>query len=91
MDGFAQFCMRNLPKNGKTLHVSYYALMTLLMILSVIMISMLIVLLCTTLYCKCVEVSDLRQQLELPIELEADLRDTRHETPSVGSGLLLSM
>ena len=30
----------------------------------------------TTLYSKCVQASDLRQQLELASELESDLRDT---------------
>ena len=42
----------------------------------------------TTLYCKCDQASDLWQQLELPSELESDLRDT---VDWVRSGLLISM
>ena len=33
----------------------------------------------TTLYCKCDQASDLRQQLELTSELESDLQDTIHQ------------
>ena len=54
------------------LHFSYYTLMTFLTMLSVILLSMLMILL----YSKCDQASDLWQQLELPSELESDLRDT---------------
>ena len=46
--------------------------MTFLMMLSVILLSMLMILLCS----KCDQASDLWQQLELASELESDLRDT---------------
>ena len=42
----------------------------------------------TTLYSKCDQASDLRQQLELASELASDLRDT---WTGAGSGLLISM
>ena len=42
----------------------------------------------TTLYSKCDQASDLWQQLELPFELESDLRDT---VDWAGSGLLISV
>ena len=54
------------------LHLSYYTLMTFLMMLSVIYADD------TTLYSKCDQASDLWQQLELVTELESDLRDTVH-------------
>ena len=54
------------------LHISYYTLMTFLMMLPVILLSMLMILL----YSKCYQASDLRQQLELPSKLESDLRAT---------------
>ena len=53
------------------LHLSYYKLMTFLIILSAILLFMLIILLS-----KCDRTSDLWQQLELASELESDLRDT---------------
>ena len=46
--------------------------MTFLMMLSVILLSLLMILLC----CKCYQVSDLWQQLELASELESDSQDT---------------
>ena len=65
------------------LHFSYYALMTFLMMLSVILLSD-----NTTLYFKCDQVSDLWQQLELASEIESDL-----QTLWTGSrsGLLISV
>ena len=64
------------------LRFSYYALMTFLMMLSVILLSD-----NTTLYFKCDQVSDLWQQLELASEIESDL-----QTLWTGSrsGLLIS-
>ena len=55
------------------LHLSYYTLITSLMMLSVILLSMLMRLLSTL---KCDQASDLWQQLELASELKSDLRDT---------------
>ena len=55
------------------LHVSYYTLMTFLMMLSVIFA---IYADDTTLYSKCDQASDLWQQLELASEHESDLQDT---------------
>ena len=65
------------------LRFSYYALMTFLMMLSVILLSD-----NTTLYFKCDQVSDLWQQLELASETESDL-----QTLWTGSrsGLLISV
>ena len=65
------------------LRFSYYALMTFLMMLSVILLSD-----NTTLYFKCDQVSDLWQQLELASEIESDL-----QTLWTGSrsGLLISV
>ena len=65
------------------LHFSYYALMTFLMMLSVILLSD-----NNTLYFKCDQVSDLWQQLELASEIESDL-----QTLWTGSrsGLLISV
>ena len=51
---------------------SYYALMTLLMMLYLIFLSMLMAS-STTLYTKCEQASDLWQQLELAFELQSDL------------------
>ena len=54
------------------LHLSYYTLMTFLMMLSVILLSILMILV----YSKCNQASDHWQQLELDCELESDLRGT---------------
>ena len=58
-------------------HYSYYMLMTFLMMLFVICYIVIYVD-DTTLYCKCDQVYDLWQQLELPSELESDLQNTVH-------------
>ena len=82
IDGFEWFCMGSLHKNIQlileflkapflVLHLSYYKLMTFLIILSAILLFMLIILLS-----KCNRTSDLWQKLELASELESDLRDT---------------
>ena len=82
IDGFEWFCMGSLHKNIQlileflkapflVLHLSYYKLMTFLIILSAILLFMLIILLS-----KCDRTSDLWQKLELASELESDLRDT---------------
>ena len=73
------FWMGNLHKNIQlmfelfkalflVIHVSYYPLMTFLMMLSVILLSIL-----PTLYSKRDQASGLKQQLELASELESDL------------------
>ena len=83
IDSFKWFWMASLHKNIQlilyflkapflVLHLSYYTLMTFLMMLSVILLSMLMILL----YSKCDQASDLWQQLELASELESDLWDT---------------
>ena len=54
------------------LHFSCYTLMIFLMMFSVILLSMLMILLCS----RCDRASDLWHQLELASELESDLRDT---------------
>ena len=54
------------------LHFSYYTLMTFLMMLSVILVSMLMILLCILND----QASNPWQQLELASELEYDLRET---------------
>ena len=54
------------------LHFSHNTLMTFLMMLSVILPSMLMILLCS----KCDQASEVWQQLELASELESDLQDT---------------
>ena len=90
LDGFEWFWMGSLYKKlleffkapFLVLHFSYYTLMTFLVILSVILLSMPVI--CnipiyaddTTFYCKCDQVSDLWQQLEVTSELESDLQDT---------------
>ena len=70
------------------LHFSHNMLMTFLMMLSVILPSMLMILLCSN----CDQASDVWQQLELPSELESDL-DFVDKTlwTGAGSGLLISM
>ena len=65
------------------LRFSYYALMTFLMMLSVILLSD-----NTTLYFKCDQVSDLWQQLELASEIESDLQTL---WTGARSGLLISV
>ena len=83
IESFGLFWMVNLQKNIQlmlefpkdpflAIHFSYYALMTFLIVLSVIMLSVND----TTLYSKCDQSSDLWQQLELASELESDLQDT---------------
>ena len=54
------------------LHFSHNRLMIYLIMLSVILPSMLMILLCS----KCDQASDVWQQLELASELESDLQDT---------------
>ena len=54
------------------LHFSHNTLMAFLMMLSVILPSMLMILLCSN----CDQASDVWQQLELASELESDLQDT---------------
>ena len=66
------------------IHFSYYTLMTFLIMLSVILISKLMTLLCF----KYDQAFDLWQQLKLASELETDLWDT---VDWAGSGLLISM
>ena len=66
------------------LHFSYNTLMTFLMMVSVILLSMLMILLCS----KSDLASDLWQQLELASKLESDLWDT---ADWARSGLLISM
>ena len=53
-------------------HFSHYILMTFLMMLSVILLSIVMTLLCS----KCEQASDLWRKQELVFELEPDLRDT---------------
>ena len=72
-----QLMLEFLKATFLVLHFSYYSLMTFLMMLSVILISVLMILLCdqaSDLWCD--QASDLWQQLELAFELESDLRDT---------------
>ena len=84
IDGFGWFWMESFHKNIQlmleflkvpllVLHFSYYTLMTILIMSSLILSSILD----TTLYSKCDLTSDLWQQLELVSELESDLR-ARH-------------
>ena len=83
IDGFEWFWMESLHKNTQlmleflkapflVLHFSCYTLMTFLTMLPVILLSMLMILLCS----KCDQVSDLWQQLDLTSELKSDWQDT---------------
>ena len=83
IDDFEWFWMESLHKNIQlmreflkapfsVLHFSYYTLMSILTMLSVILLSMQMILL----YSNCDQASDLWQQVELASELEFDLQDT---------------
>ena len=93
IDGFTWFWMQSLHKNTQlmleflkapflVLHFSCYTLMTFLTMLPVILLSMLMILLCS----KCDQVSDLWQQLDLNLNLIDKTLWT-----GVRSGLLISM
>ena len=81
-----QFMLEFLKALFLDLHFSYYTLVTFLVMLSVILLSMLMILLCS----KCDQVSGLWQQLELAFELESDW-STRHCRKWQESGFLILM